>query len=111
MSNLEETFRLASLCCPDHNGLDRRKFIGATAMAAAALALPLVRGQDATQGAQNQVEGGVTIHKSDTAVVFIDPQNEVLSETGKAWPLLHESLKENNTIENMERIFKAAKAK
>src|SRR5271156_5160415 len=50
------------------------------------------------------------IHHSDTAVLFIDPQNEVLSETGKAWPLLHESLKENNTIENMERIFKAAKA-
>jgi nicotinamidase-related amidase len=50
------------------------------------------------------------IHNSDTAVVFIDPQNEVLSETGKPWPLLHESLKENNTIENMERMFKAAKS-
>jgi len=48
--------------------------------------------------------------KNDTAVVFIDPQNDVLSETGISWPLLHESLKENNTIENMERIFKAAKA-
>ncbi len=44
--------------------------------------------------------------KNDTAVVFIDPQNDVLSETGVSWPLLHESLKENNTIENMERIFK-----
>jgi len=50
------------------------------------------------------------INNTDTAVLFIDPQNEVLSEKGKAWPLLHESLKENNTIENMERIFKAAKA-
>ena len=48
--------------------------------------------------------------KNDTAVVFIDPQNDVLSEKGISWPLLHESLKENNTIENMERIFKAAKA-
>jgi nicotinamidase-related amidase len=52
----------------------------------------------------------MNIDKNDTAVVFIDPQNEVLSETGLGWPLLHESLKENNTIENMERIFKAAKA-
>src|SRR5271166_6241994 len=51
------------------------------------------------------------IDKSDTAVVFIDPQNDVLSEKGLAWPLLHESLKENKTIENMERIFKAAKAR
>ncbi len=27
------------------------------------------------------------IDKNDTAVVFIDPQNEVLSETGLGWPL------------------------
>jgi nicotinamidase-related amidase len=52
----------------------------------------------------------MNIHREDTAVVFIDPQNEVLSEKGSAWPLLHESLAENRTIENMERIFKAAKA-
>ena len=49
------------------------------------------------------------INENDTAVVFIDPQNEVFSETGLAWPLVRESLQENNTIENMERIFKAAK--
>ena len=52
----------------------------------------------------------MNIDKNDTAVVFIDPQNEVLSETGLAWPLVHESLQEDNTIANMERIFKAAKA-
>jgi nicotinamidase-related amidase len=49
------------------------------------------------------------MNKHDTAVVFIDPQNEVLSDKGLAWPLVRESLQENNTIENMERIFKAAK--
>jgi nicotinamidase-related amidase len=52
----------------------------------------------------------VNFHQTDTAVVFIDPQNEVLSEKGIPWPLLRESLAENNTIENMERIFQAAKA-
>ena len=46
------------------------------------------------------------IHREDTAIVFIDPQNEVLSEKGLAWPLVRESLQENNTIENMERIFR-----
>jgi nicotinamidase-related amidase len=51
------------------------------------------------------------IHQDDTAVVFIDPQNEVLSEKGSAWPMVHESLQENDTIANMERIFKAAKAR
>jgi nicotinamidase-related amidase len=49
------------------------------------------------------------IDRRDTAVVFTDPQNEVLSETGKAWPLVRESLAENNTIENMDRLFAAAK--
>src|SRR5215510_5907988 len=49
------------------------------------------------------------IDRRDTAVVFTDPQNEVLSETGQAWPLVRESLAENNTIENMDRIFAAAK--
>ena len=48
--------------------------------------------------------------RNDTAVVMIDPQNEVLSETGLGWPLLRESLHENNTVENMECIFKTAKA-
>ena len=51
----------------------------------------------------------MNIDKSDTAVVFIDPQNEVLSEKGLAWPSVHESLREIGTIANMERIFKAAK--
>jgi nicotinamidase-related amidase len=51
------------------------------------------------------------IDRSDTAVVLIDPQNEVLSESGLAWPLVRESLEENNTIENMERIFKVAKTR
>jgi nicotinamidase-related amidase len=51
----------------------------------------------------------MNLDNNDTAVVMIDPQNEVLSESGLGWPLLHESLHENNTIENMERIFKAGK--
>jgi nicotinamidase-related amidase len=58
----------------------------------------------------NEKEAPMNFDKSDTAVVFIDPQNDVLSEKGISWPLLHESLKENNTIANMESIFKAAKA-
>jgi len=50
------------------------------------------------------------IRKTDTAIVFIDPQNDVLSETGANWGALGASVSENGTIENMEKIFKAAKA-
>jgi nicotinamidase-related amidase len=51
----------------------------------------------------------IGLNHSDTALVFIDPQNDVLSETGLAWEAVRESLKENNTIQNMERLFKTAK--
>jgi len=51
----------------------------------------------------------VNIDKTDTAVVFIDPQNDVLSESGKNWGAVGASVTENKTVENMERIFKAAK--
>ena len=47
--------------------------------------------------------------KTDTAVVFIDPQNDVLSEKGSSWGAVGASVTENHTVENMERIFKAAK--
>ena len=47
---------------------------------------------------------------TDTAVVFIDPQNDVLSPTGKNWGAVGASVMENRTVENMLRIFKAEKA-
>lgn len=50
------------------------------------------------------------IKASNTAVVFIDPQNDVLSEKGANWEAVSASVTENRTVENMERIFKAAKA-
>jgi nicotinamidase-related amidase len=51
----------------------------------------------------------MVIDRKDTAVVFIDPQNEVLSETGAAWAAVGASVKENKTVENIERLFQAAK--
>lgn len=48
-------------------------------------------------------------NKNDTGVVFIDPQNDVLSENGHGWELVKDSVQENKTIENMERIFKVGK--
>jgi nicotinamidase-related amidase len=48
------------------------------------------------------------IHNTDTAVVFIDPQNDVLSETGASWTAVSASVTENRTVEHMEAIFQAA---
>jgi nicotinamidase-related amidase len=49
------------------------------------------------------------VTNSDTALVVIDPQNDFLSEKGVAWQLVGESVKENRTVENVERLFEAAK--
>ncbi len=51
----------------------------------------------------------MNINSNDTALVVIDPQNDVLSETGVSWGLVGESVKENNTVENLARLFTAAK--
>jgi nicotinamidase-related amidase len=53
----------------------------------------------------------MNIHKDDTALVVIDPQNDVLSERGVSWPLVGDSVRDNNTVENLERLFKAAKGR
>jgi nicotinamidase-related amidase len=49
------------------------------------------------------------LDKIDSGLVVIDPQNDVLSEHGVSWPLLANSIKENNTVENIARLFRAAK--
>jgi nicotinamidase-related amidase len=48
--------------------------------------------------------------QADTAVVFFDPQNDVLNPTGKNWGAVGASVTENKTVENMLRIFSAARA-
>ena len=49
------------------------------------------------------------INSNDTAVLVTDPQNDFLSEKGVTWQLVGESVKENKTIDNIERLFQAAK--
>jgi nicotinamidase-related amidase len=94
----------------------RRRFLAAASLSTAAALFSAQKigakeiGTAANDETASTQPSALTLDKSDTAVVFIDPQNDVLSETGLSWPLVRESLKENNTIENMERIFKASKS-
>lgn len=50
-------------------------------------------------------KGSMNFSTKDTALVVIDPQNDVLSEQGVSWSLVSESVKENNTIHNLNRLF------
>ncbi|MHC4676803.1 MAG: isochorismatase family protein [Planctomycetota bacterium] len=44
-----------------------------------------------------------------TALVITDPQNDFLSPEGVTWGVVGQSVTENNTVENIETLFKAAK--
>lgn len=53
---------------------------------------------------------GMEIVPGRTAVLITDPQNDFLSPKGVAWGVVGKSVTENNTVANIESLFKAAKA-
>jgi nicotinamidase-related amidase len=50
---------------------------------------------------------GFVIDKT-TAIVITDPQNDFLSPNGVTWGVVGKSVIENNTVENIETLFKLA---
>jgi len=52
----------------------------------------------------------MNINNKDTVVRVTDAQNDFLSEQEGTWELVGDSVKENKTVENIERLFKAARA-
>ena len=51
---------------------------------------------------------GFTVDEN-TAIVITDPQNDFLSPNGVTWGVVGESVTANNTVENIELLFKVAK--
>ena len=52
---------------------------------------------------------GFVIDKT-TAIVITDPQNDFLSPDGVTWGVVGESVTKNGTVDNLETMFKLAKA-
>ena len=52
---------------------------------------------------------GMQIDKGRTALVVTDPQNDFLSPEGVTWGVVGKSVEANNTVKNIESLFKAAK--
>ena len=52
---------------------------------------------------------GMEIESKNTALVVTDPQNDFLSPEGATWSLVGGSVTENNTVANIETLFKTAK--
>ena len=69
----------------------------------------LVSGVAASASAQLP-DPGLEIDRKRTAIVITDPQNDFLSPDGVAWGVVGESVTENNTVENIGQVLKAAKA-
>jgi len=53
---------------------------------------------------------GVTIVPGRTALLITDPQNDFLSPKGVTWGVVGKSVTDNNTVENIDSLFEAAKA-
>ena len=52
---------------------------------------------------------GMRFDPMRTAIVVTDPQNDFLSEKGVTWGVVGKSVVKNNTVKNIESLFKAAK--
>jgi nicotinamidase-related amidase len=52
---------------------------------------------------------GMSIDRERTALVVTDPQNDFLSPNGVTWGVVGKSVTDNNTVENIDRLFKEAK--
>lgn len=52
---------------------------------------------------------GMTIDLSRTALLITDPQNDFLSPDGVTWGVVGKNVEANNTIENIDKLFSAAK--
>jgi nicotinamidase-related amidase len=53
---------------------------------------------------------GMQIEKGRTALVVTDPQNDFLSPKGVTWGVVGKNVEANNTVENIDTLFKVAKA-
>ena len=53
---------------------------------------------------------GMQIDRGRTALVVTDPQNDFLSPQGVTWGVVGRNVEANNTVDNIETLFKTAKA-
>jgi len=53
---------------------------------------------------------GMKIDPLRTALVVTDPQNDWLSPNGATWGVVGQSVTRNNTVENIESLFRVAKS-
>ena len=100
----------------DHRGVNRRQALR-TGVAATAAAIA-VSATGASQAADNPYAdpaepalppSDMKLDIARTALVVTDPQIDFLSPEGVTWGVVGKSVEHHNTVDNIERLFKAAK--
>ncbi|GAB5467838.1 MAG: hypothetical protein Kilf2KO_08680 [Rhodospirillales bacterium] len=112
--------------CSDHDHeqdpkvFDRRAALRAGALAAAAAAVTTGVAAGGAQAAEDPYAdpaepalppSDMKLDLSRAALVVTDPQVDFLSPDGVTWGVVGASVEQQGTVENIERLFKAAKAK
>jgi nicotinamidase-related amidase len=75
-----------------------------------AIAASLMLTLSATAGFAQLPDPGMKIDAANTALVVTDPMNDFLSPQGVTWSVVGRSVTENRTVENLEVLFRSAKA-
>jgi hypothetical protein len=103
----------------DHKSINRREALRGGALAAAAAVAATAASIDGAVAAEDPYAdpANPALPPSDmkldlkrAALVVTDPQNDFLSPEGVTWGVVGESVKHHHTVENIELLFKAAKA-
>lgn len=100
-----------------NNDPSRRDLVAAAAAVAATTAVTGdARAQATDQSAYAEPEEGalppstMRFQPATAGLVVVDPQNDFLHENGVAWGVVGESVAEHGVVDNIERLFIAAKA-
>ena len=110
-------------CCATPEQIDekRRRLLKSTAAGALAAGALMTAGSAgaATEAARNKYADPskpalprvpFEITSDSTALVMVDPQVDFLSTKGATWSVVGKSVTEQGTIENIDRLFAAAKS-
>jgi len=101
-----------------HGSFDRRSVLKAGAGSGVALAAGGLAARSA-HAADNPYadpaepalpQSDMELDLARTALVVTDPQIDFLSPDGVTWKVVGKSVEQHNTVENLERLFEAAKA-
>lgn len=82
----------------------------AVALASATLLATFVVGSVVHADGSGLPDPGFDVVHGRTSLVITDPQNDFLSPDGVTWPVVGKNVETNGTVENLDRLFAAAKS-